>query len=83
MTVFPLRTTLYRRDEALPDGEEATSIVPAWLLAVALTTFFGLVTLSQIEPFHYEGVGRHLTVTALFALYILGWKEVFRRYVED
>ena len=78
MTVYQFTTP--PAQPYLPDDENA-SVIPAWLLAISLLTFFGLVTLSSIEPFHYEGVGRHLTVTALFVLYLLGWKEVFRRFV--
>ncbi|HEY0787028.1 MAG TPA: hypothetical protein VGE86_00190, partial [Thermoanaerobaculia bacterium] len=63
-------------------SSDADVIVPAWLLAIALLVFFALITLGSIEPFHYDGVGRHLAVSAALAAYLLVWKEIFRRYLE-
>ena len=78
MTVYPSRAAFTPHDST----SDADVIVPLWLLAVALLVFFGLTTLGSIEPFHYDGVGRHLAVSAALVTYLLVWKEIFRRYLE-
>jgi hypothetical protein len=83
MTVYPSRFPIAQRsDPFLDPGDDEASILPAWLLATVLVAFFALLTLSRMEPFHYDGVGRHLAVAALFVAYMVVWKEIFRRYLE-
>ncbi len=79
MSVYPSRTIFTHHE--FPPEEDGLSILPAWLLATVLITFFALVTLANTEPFHYEGAGRHVAVAALVVAYLLAWKEVFRRYI--
>jgi hypothetical protein len=81
MTVYASRTLFPSPKPRRTAFDDDDSILPAWVLAAALMGFFGLITLASIEPFRYDGIARHLVVAALFTLYILGWKEVFRRYL--
>ena len=81
MTVYPLRTALSAALTPGDSDEAEVSALPAWGLAAALLCLFALTMLASIEPFRYPGVGRHLTASVAFAAYILGWKEIFRRYL--
>lgn len=81
MSVFPSRAFFPARPD-IPQHEEATAFVSPALLSAILLTLFGLSALAAIEPFRYEGAGRHVAFVGCAVAYLLVWKEVFRRYLE-